>query len=376
MTRKNYRNSLLLILITLAVLAGFVGCTEGPMGIFADIAAESDIGKDRTDDFSGANSSFAGRIGSNNYYAIVGTGRLYESAVNGSWNRSTLPAISDTFAQSAAVTSTDLYVVFGLSNPVVYSYNGTAWTPITFNPALSDEKIVRVLAAEDDQVFAITEHILAGDRTGKYSIYSFNGTDFDFEEYDGSGIGFEISLPNSVTVNAGTYWFDAGAKAISGTLGSLAQTSAPPPYKTTGVAFHAGKAYFTSSEGRIITTTDGTAWASSAMFESSTDVEINFTVPRIVDSNGTDVLLAGTTSVAGESIGSGYLELDPGTLAEYSTRVISSITNYNTSLNGKSVLGMPTYTEGTGYRVFGLTTNDGLWSNYFNGTTWSGWARE
>jgi hypothetical protein len=374
MTRKNHRTSLLLILITLAFMAGVVGCTDGPMGIFADIAAESDIGQDRTDDFSDANSSFAGRIGAGKYYAIVGTGKLYESAVDGSWNRSTPPSISDTFAQSAAVTSTDLYVVFGLSNPVVYAFNGSNWTAITFSPALVDEKVIRVLAAEDDQVFAITEHFLAGERTGKYSIYSLAGTIFNFEEYDGTGVGFEISLPNSVTENTGTYWFDAGASAISGALGSIVQTSAPP-YETTGVVFHDTKAYFTTSEGRILTTTDGTIWAASAVFESSPDVEIRFTAPRVVDSNGTDVLLAGTSSTTGSS-GQGYLELNPATLTEYSTRVISTITNFNTSLSGKSVLGMPTFVEGSGYRVFALTVNDGLWSNYFNGSTWSGWARE
>jgi hypothetical protein len=338
----------------------------GRLGFLRHIAAEDDIGKDRTAAFSDANSSFAGRIGTGKYYAIVGTGKLYESAVDGSWNRSTLPAVSDTFAQSAAVTSSHLYVVFGLSNPVVYSYDGTNWISIAFTTATATEKITRVLAAENGKVFGITEHLVDGSRTGKYSIYSYDDIlfDFDTEEYNGTATGFEISLPNSVTENAGTYWFDAGTKAISGALGGFAQTSNPPPYETTGVVFHDSKAYFTSSEGRILTTTNGTDWSASAVFESSPDVETHFTAPRVVDSDGTFVLLTGTSSTTGSS-GQGYLELNPATLTEYSTRVISTITNFNTSLSGKSV------------RVFALTVGNGLWSNYFDGSTWSdGWARE
>ncbi|HOX18895.1 MAG TPA: hypothetical protein PKW82_10595, partial [Spirochaetales bacterium] len=65
---------------------------------------------------------------------------------------------------------------------------------------------------------------------------------------------------------------------------------------------------------------------------------------------------------------------------EYADRgLVSSSTNFQTTLEGKSV--MKLYYDGdvvarTAGHLFALTGGDGLWSNSWDGTDWSGWNRE
>jgi hypothetical protein len=374
MTSKNYRTGTWLILISLAVMAAFSACAAGPVGIFASIAQETDINANRTKAFNDANASFVGLLGTK-YYAIVGTGRLYEKPVTGGkWNRTSLPSgLSDAYAQGAAVANSILYLVLGANNPRIYSYDGTDLTALVFDP--SDERIVRVLGTET-QLFAITEQLVSGNRTGKYLIYSFNGTTFD-SGYNGTAEADKISLPNSVTFDGSNYWFDGGIKVIKGPLDTLVATTEAPPHKVTGVVYHDGSIYATTSAGRILKTTDGIEWTSSAEFKNNNSAFVNFSTPRAVTfgTTPTTILLAGTNSGDKQNAGNGYYEINLD-LGKRSPRTISTETNFDTSLNGKSVIGMPHFAEDGGIRVFGLTIKDGLWSNYFKDGAWSGWARE
>jgi hypothetical protein len=371
MTRKHHKTGNTLVLVSLALIAVFSACRAGPVGIFASIAQETDINAGRTQAFTDANASFVGKLNPGNYYAIVGTGILYERTIGGNWSKSSIPSgLSDAYALSATVADNILFVVLGVDAPIIYSYDGTTRTAISFTPPT--ERIVRVLSA-GTQLFAITERLENGNSTGKYLIYSYDGTNFD-PEYDGTVEGDEISIPNSVTVNAGTYWFDGGSKAITGALGAFDATTVSPPHKLTGVVYHDGVIYASTSEGRILTTVDGTAWTTSSEFENNGE-PINFTVPTIVTYGPSTILLVGTSSGGMQSTGSGYYEITLG-LVEVSPRAISTATNFDTSINGNSLIGLPQFVEGSGFRVFALTVGNGLWSNFYNGTSWSGWARE
>lgn len=380
MTRRNRRSSLLLACASLAFLAVLGSCAAGPVGIFASIAQETDINAGRTKAFIDTNASFIGRLDSGNYYAIVGTGLLYQRPVDGSWSKYTpVSGLSDSFAQSAAVVGSTLYLVLGANTPRIYSSDGVDSTLLVFNPL--EERIVRVLSAAT-QLFAVTEQVVSGNRTGKYYVYSYDGTNFNLA-YDGTPEGAEISLPNSAAFDGTNYWLDGGYiktasdnKVLTGSPGSLSVTAAAPPHRVTGVAYHDGFIYASTSNGRILRTSDGSTWTVSGEFRNNNNVAINFTAPSILSFASSTILLAGTSNGARQNAGNGYYEIALNTLEQISPRTITTTTNFDTSLNGKSMIGLPHFSEGVGIRVFGLTIKDGLWSNYYNGETWSGWARE
>lgn len=59
---------------------------------------------------------------------------------------------------------------------------------------------------------------------------------------------------------------------------------------------------------------------------------------------------------------------------------VSTLNNYFITLDGKSVKQILAFDENatppTHERLFALTDGDGLWSNQWQGGSWSGWRRE
>ncbi|MGD9939023.1 MAG: hypothetical protein AB7T74_04395 [Clostridia bacterium] len=380
MTRKNYRNSLLLILITLAVLAGFVGCTEGPVGIFASIAQEKDINANRTAAFDGTSPDFVGILDTN-YYTIINGTIWTRPVAGGKWIEVAPPTgIAQGEASSAAIAGTHLYVVFGKigdSNQKVWAKEtSTAWddTLATFIPPV---RIDSLLSA-NDQLFAITRADTGSPIVTEYTLHYLNGT--AFTAIPVAGIS---GRPSSVAHDGTDYWITAGEAIYRGAEASFAVGVNDLPSDTfAGVTVDGITVIFSSTSGKLYTYNSGGAWPVSSVFEKS-DLPHAFSAPAIVTAGVASYLLVGTVSGNDAATASGYLEFDiplagfdPTTASASEGSDFADIVNFLTSVSINYITSFSVADEGAGKRVFALTVGNGLWSNYFNGTTWSGWARE
>jgi hypothetical protein len=142
---------------------------------------------------------------------------------------------------------------------------------------------------------------------------------------------------------------------------------------------------FTTRSGTLYEV-DGTAWsAASSVFKNPRDLTYSFGIPAYIDDGVNEILLvpgqnyptAGNTKPAQ----GGYLEFNAASfdavLAQPSDyELAADINNYFITLDAKSVKQIVSYSETGGFRLFALTNGDGLWSNQFSGTSWSGWRRE
>ncbi|TFG84909.1 MAG: hypothetical protein E4H20_01875, partial [Spirochaetales bacterium] len=83
--RPNFKRTIALALSAILFLLALVACAEGPVGIFASIAGETDINKNMTKAFKDASPSFVALM-DGNYYAGVGV--LWKRSATGtSWNK-------------------------------------------------------------------------------------------------------------------------------------------------------------------------------------------------------------------------------------------------------------------------------------------------
>ncbi|MDX9956920.1 MAG: hypothetical protein RBT68_00635 [Spirochaetia bacterium] len=379
MTRKNYRNSLLLILITLAVLAGFVGCTEGPVGIFASIAQEKDINANRTAAFDGTSPDFVGILDTN-YYTIINGTIWTRPVAGGKWIEVAPPTgIAQGEASSAAIAGTHLYVVFGKigdSNQKVWAKEtSTAWddTLATFIPPV---RIDSLLSA-GNQLFAITRADTGSPIVTEYTLHYLNLTTFT-----ATAVANTSGRPTSIAYDGiSDYWITAGTSVFSGAPGGLTPVIGTPADTFAGVVQETGTEMILSSKTGKLYKHDG-AWDSSSAFEKDGDPHA-FSAPAIVTAGGASYLLVGTVSGNDAATASGYLEFDiplagfdPTTASASEGSDFADIVNFLTSVSINYITSFSVADEGVGKRVFALTVGNGLWSNYFNGTTWSGWARE
>lgn len=382
MTRKNYRIGALFLVLSLAFMTGLSACTDGPVGIFASIARETDINASRTAAFDGTSPDFVGKLGTS-YYTII-NGTIWSRPVNGSsWKKVAPPSgVAQGEASSAVVTATHLFMVFGQTGDSTQKIWNTTdltdWTSV-FSASLPGIKIDSLLTT-NNQVFAVTraDTTVDNDTTTLYSVYYWNGASFVTAGVAVTGIS---NRPTSTAYDGTSdYWITAGSDVYSGLLGTLTVRSGTPVDTFAGVVNEAtGKMILSSRTGKLHRF-DG-IWTSSTAFEKSGNPHA-FSAPAIVADGSNAFLLVGTVWAKDSATASGYLEFDIP-VAGFNTAasandgsVFADIVNFQTSVSSNYVTAMSVADEGGSKRVFALTMGNGLWSNYFDGTTWAGWARE
>ncbi len=93
-----------ILLATVLALSSLVSCAEGPVGIFASIAAETPINENQTKAFLNTSPRFVAKLGSD-YYAGIGV--LWKKAgLDGKWQKASVAGLTGTgpfHATSAAV---------------------------------------------------------------------------------------------------------------------------------------------------------------------------------------------------------------------------------------------------------------------------------
>lgn len=386
MTRKNYRTSALLLLIFLAFMAGFSGCTDGPVGIFASIALEKDINANRTAAFDGTSPDFVGLLGTN-YYTLINGTIWSRTVAGGSWKKlATLPpGISNGTASSAVmerVTPT-LYVTFGLigvsTQKVWVTIDGTNW--LSVDATFTGNGRIDSLLSANDQLFAVTrtDTTVESVTTTLYSVLNWNGTSFVTAGAAVTGIS---GRPTSIAYNGSDYWLTAGTTVFTGSPTNLTALAGIPTDTFAGVVHEsAGKMILSSKTGKLHKFDAG--WTVSGIFKKSSNPHA-FSSPAIVDDGSNTYLLVGTAPATGAASASGYLEFDipiagfdPVTASANDGSDFADIVNFQTSVSTNYISALSVIEESAGKpRVFALTVGNGLWSNFFSGSTWSGWARE
>lgn len=387
------RTRISLIITAAAALTLFLGsCAEGPVGIFASVAAETDINRLATKEFRGTSPSFVAKLnvsGTNYYYA--GIGGLYRRAIGAtSWEKVDTSAAgsSNYVATSGVVIGTTLYVTF--ANPDtksvvgVFSYNGSTWARVDASFPASGEKLRHVLS-DGTNLFAVTaietltDGIISSTDHAVYYllIASFNPS------YTPSGD--KIGLPNAVVTGTGGIWMSAGAHILNGaTPDSLSKSARPAALG--GVVSNGGPIFLTGRDGKIY---NADATSISSVYSDYNDRPYSFGIPVLVeDPNSVRTILVPSRAYPQGTVrdqGLGYLEFDAASfdtdsaaIADKSRR-ISTLNNYFITLDGKSVKQILAFDESgdaTHERLFALTDGDGLWSNQWQGSSWSGWRRE
>ncbi len=390
MNRKNYRTGVLLILISLVFMVGVSACTDGPVGIFASIAQETDINASRTAAFDGTSPDFVGRLGSD-YYTII-NGTIWKP-VAGVWKKlATIPpGVSNGTASSAATiggATPTLFVTFGLigdgTQKVWSTINGTDW--VSVDATFAENGQIDSLLSANDQLFVVTRADTTVDSatTTSYSVYFWNGTSFVLTGPGGTELTDLSGRPTSVAFDGTDYWLTAGEAIYQeATADALVAVVANLPDDSfTGVTTDGTNVIFSSISGKLYTYNGSGAWPVSGVFEKS-DLPHAFSTPTVVDDGTNTYLLIGTNYASDAASASGYLEFDistefnPTTASASEGSDFADIVNFQTSVSANYISKFYVADEGAGkLRVFALTVGNGLWSNYFDGTSWSGWARE
>lgn len=386
-----------LIISAAAALAVFLGsCAEGPVGIFASVAAETDINRLATKEFGGTSPSFVAKLGGT-YYAGVG-GLWKRGVAETSWTKVSvnLPVFgTGDFAAISGINITiatvpHIFVLF--VNPttksklgVYKSINGTNWDPLDLGPIAVNE--LSHIMTDGADVFAVTAKVTEadGEKSTTHSIFISDGS-AAFDALDSPElVDADIGLPTSITLDGGNYYISAGEYIATGTAGSMAianpatETSFSSAFKTSSGVF------FTGRDGKIY---NSTAAASSTAFEDYNDRPYSFSIPAVVTAGGQTTLLVPSRAYPQGTVrdqGLGYLEFDATGFTVTSPKIadksrrISTLNNYFITLDGKSVKQILAFDESgdaTHERLFALTDGDGLWSNQWQGSSWSGWRRE
>lgn len=402
---KTILRSALFVTLALAAMA-LSSCAEGPTGIFASVAAETPVNKNMTPAIEFASPTFVARLGTTWY---SGMGVLWQKADGATqWTKASVSlagvSASDTlFADSGAVASDGkLYVAFSdvttrTSLGVYSTADGANWTQVTFAGPLpfpgTGKYLRRIMAADDGHLFAVTADERADSTVAeKYSIYSFNGTTFDTAVwiYDDT-----IGVPTSVASDGTNYWFTSGDSLLYGTGATLSKI--PDTGRAYSGLCYDGTDIIVSSRNGYLYRFSKTTYAlldSAGPFKNSLGKIYSLSTPTYIEVGTSKILVVGTNRIPRSSSdippAGGYLEFDATNFATAFASstptadhgLTASAVNFDTSLDGRSVNGMPFFDIGGGkFKLFAMTDGYGLWSDTYSGTTdhangWDWWVRE
>lgn len=359
------------ILIALALSALFLaGCKNGPVGLFESIAGE----------IPGAKPSKGFRIATptnvvvvgDTYYAAIG--RLWQRPVSGGTWRLT-SATRDYQIGDLVHDGTILYGLFMAADgsKTIRSYDGTTLSaPITVN--LDTDHILGGLLAAGTQVFAWSyEHDDEADPKTVYSIYDITAGGVARITDATSG------APSDIAVVGGTYWITAGSTVFSGAADSLSNATVPGSQTFGGIAYDGTDLILTTRTGKVFSSADGTDWDEIL---SASNTTFSRPLVAVQDTNRYLLLPARRLGSSQDQI-LGYRAYDiggglPASLTSPISEPLASPANYYSSLRPLSIeriVALPGSGSGT-INLFACTGGGGLWSNHYNGSSWSGWVRE
>ncbi len=379
------RAALALALLTAVILGA---CSEGPVGLFESLSLETPIDTG-TKAFELSTPNFVIEFGGD-YYA--GVGGLWRRPVSGeTWSK--VAGAPGDLALSAAMADGKLYVLFNdidaVSPSIQHTADGTNWIPLdTSTVAGAPLRIFSYgtnLVAYGKEVTATEPYASAG---RLYIGEAF--TPQDSAARSGLDI-FDLADDGLGSFRAVGAWLDGttfeSALSVDGIV-SVNETGQPSPATLRGVGYDASIGFVLSgSDGKLYRRTALNDWSvtTTVLKNASGVAAVLSDVVVVPAKGGGNVVLVGSQSF-GATKAAGYFEFDADSFTafaaatEYSDRgLVSTLTNFQTTLEDASITGF--YYDGdvaarTAGRLFALTGGDGLWSNSWDGTDWSGWNRE
>lgn len=380
---KITKNILAVAIIALALSS----CEEGPAGIFSRVADETSTTDNMTKALEEATPKFVTYLSANStYYSGIGT--LWQKAAGASkWTQADTSGISSKtlIADSGAVAGTNLYVAFveatSLTDLGVWATDdGSSWTQVFSAP--SGQHIKSVLAA-GTYFFIVTGNIRTSTtEIATYSIYRSDDLVNPLLTPNST-----IGVPASVALFGTTYIFTAGGRLVvdNGAVAVIdgpapAAISAPTTYG--GVCTDSTGFVVSGRYGKLFHSVDGSVWEETAAYTDSDSDNYSLSTPTYIDDGTNQILVVGTNGKPRTSSDipptDGYLEFSFPSFAARSLSedhtLITTATNFASSLDGYSVNGMPFISDTN--RLFAMTDGDGLWSNTYSGSAWGGWVRE
>lgn len=387
-----------LIIAAAALALALSSCAEGPVGIFASVAAETDINKHATKEFRGTSPSFVTKL-DGTYYAGVG-GLWKRGVAETSWTKVNANLIGLGTGNYAAISGFNIgatmYALFVDADTkaklgVYSSANGTTWSEIDVATASITKSELSHIMTDGTDVFAVTAKVTETDgvKSTTHSLYrSIGGA--AFAALDNTNlINADIGLPTGIVKNGPTYYLSAGNFILTGDGGDGSMTKTDPAtasaFGGTFIANTVPAVFFAGRDGNIY---DATGANPSGVFKDYNDRPYSFSIPAVVTAGGQTTLLVPSRAYPQDDIrdqGLGYLEFDATGFTVTSPKIadksrrVSTLNNYFITLDGKSVKQILAFDESgdaTHERLFALTDGDGLWSNQWQGSSWSGWRRE
>ena len=361
------------ILIFIIVLVT-AACNDGPVGIFASIASEAKVTYTGTEAFKKATPSNVVKREETLYAVIT---KLWKK--NGTkWEKvASLPA-NAFYASAAVVNVTTLYVSFLDSSAhalgVYSTIDDNTWLRVDQNFPASGEQVQQLLTVNNN-VFAVTSTKGADDKT-EYVLYELNGNIFEQRKAGGTNLFY-------VVYHSSTYYVASGANVW--TTSDFTSYSEPASLTlsendyVTGLAVIDSKPTVTTASGKVYWF-DGSNWQSTAALKVANN---ELYLSSMVEHNSHHLIIAtnsvtrkvGDTSKTAPA--AGYVELDlplitTSTQKETSALSTATQTNFSSTI-GTTALSMLVMIDNT---LYAGSVGNGLWSNKYNGSSWSGWQRE
>ncbi|MCX7025855.1 MAG: hypothetical protein NT080_14750 [Spirochaetes bacterium] len=344
--------------LALAAFAAFmfVCCTDDSIGIFAGLAQESPTDDKASKFFTDASPKFIAQAGTSYYAATNALYRRPEGETSSSaWSKMDLPVSG--IVTAGVVDGATLYVAFcdsGGNGLGVWSYTAGTWTHVDIGGDIDDKQVVS-LAVANGTLFAST---IVSD------VYYLN-----VGVFTATGVTAAGGPMTGAAYDGTFYWIAAGQKLYTGAENSLVESTEigqPAGAKLGGIASDGTIVFVSSDDGYVYSRAVGPVWTKSASLESG--------IGAIALTDSDDLLLVAHPET-------GYHELDvsawvAGKSPNDPLTTTDSV-NYQTTLFEKYITGFASFVEvGGTTRIFALAGGDGLWSNSFDGSSWSTWIRE
>ncbi|MBN1243218.1 MAG: hypothetical protein JXA15_11000 [Spirochaetales bacterium] len=361
---KHLARATLALALLSAVILG--ACTAGPLGIFESLSLETPV-DNGTEAFSGLTPNFVVRLGAD-YYAGVGT--LWKRPVGGgAWNP--VPGTPDgMLATSAATDGSALFVLFtDGDSSVVKEWDGSAWAPDLATTGIGTMK-------PDALHYADTTLFLSVGATDTEADPDVTSANIH------SGLGFATAafataptggIVKALVHDSLTYYSAHADDVYSGDAdaGGLTTMALQPAIGTvTALLARGADVVVAAGASGSVAVWDGSAWTPHVI-DSAAYLSDLVEVPA---HGGGTVILAAARGF-GTKVARGYYEVSP---LDWSVNedhdLVTTTTNYQTTLEDLGIV--ECFWDAADGILFACTVGDGLWSNHWNGTSWSGWNRE